>query len=306
MTNGVVAIPRETRPRRGVLSSATLDDDTNDDNKRWRLVLTRATVASFFYAVLSTRIFCLPSCPSRRPRRANVRYFTTAFEASAAGFRPCRRCKPDSVAATQQASPTTSSVAQKQTVEAACAYMHERAGNLQLVDLAGHVGLSPRYFHGLFKQIVGVTPGVYAAGIRRGRVVKQTLPAIASEEIQLVDDTGGRNADATLITNEVYDSSLFRRSITSPGLDVFISNFYKLAEPCEEQDMLVIDDNKTLEFNWNIDLEDVGYLASNIESIQHQTGLQLSGCVDPALLTTHTVPPQWLTSNETSENIDSI
>ncbi len=49
----------------------------------------------FFYAVSSTGVFCRPSCKSRRPKRENVRYFKTAEQAMAAGFRPCKRCRSD-------------------------------------------------------------------------------------------------------------------------------------------------------------------------------------------------------------------
>ncbi|MCL6516648.1 Ada metal-binding domain-containing protein [Alicyclobacillus sp.] len=49
----------------------------------------------FYYGVVSTGVFCRPSCRSKTPKREHVRIFLTTGEARAAGFRPCKRCKPD-------------------------------------------------------------------------------------------------------------------------------------------------------------------------------------------------------------------
>jgi AraC family transcriptional regulator of adaptative response/methylated-DNA-[protein]-cysteine methyltransferase len=63
----------------------------------WEAVLQRdaAWDERLVYAVRTTGVFCRPSCPSRRPRRENVRLFTRADDAKAAGFRPCPRCRPE-------------------------------------------------------------------------------------------------------------------------------------------------------------------------------------------------------------------
>src|ERR1035441_5312699 len=66
-----------------------------DPDAAWRQVLSRDRAASFFYAVATTGVFCRPTCTSRRPLRANVRFFRSAAEAQAAGFRPCQRCTPN-------------------------------------------------------------------------------------------------------------------------------------------------------------------------------------------------------------------
>ena len=65
---------------------------------RWRAVVERDRQwdGSFVFAVTSTKIFCRPSCPSRRPRQDRVRFYATGQEARAAGFRACKRCGPDS------------------------------------------------------------------------------------------------------------------------------------------------------------------------------------------------------------------
>ncbi|HEX9504789.1 MAG TPA: Ada metal-binding domain-containing protein, partial [Acidimicrobiia bacterium] len=64
-------------------------------DSRWSAVLARDPDADFVYAVKTTRVYCRPSCPSRRPRRENVRFFPVGAEAERFGFRACRRCRPD-------------------------------------------------------------------------------------------------------------------------------------------------------------------------------------------------------------------
>lgn len=67
-----------------------------DEDVRWKAIQDRDLAADgqFIYGVTSTGVFCRPSCPSRRPRRANVRFFTSVEQAEQAGFRPCLRCRP--------------------------------------------------------------------------------------------------------------------------------------------------------------------------------------------------------------------
>ncbi len=66
-----------------------------DREAAWKQVLAREPAADFFYAVTTTGVFCRPSCASRRPLKANVRFFKAAEEAQAAGFRACKKCKPE-------------------------------------------------------------------------------------------------------------------------------------------------------------------------------------------------------------------
>ena len=65
------------------------------ENARWQAVLERDGNADFVYGVTSTRIYCRPSCPSRRPKRENARFFDSPELAAQAGFRACQRCRPD-------------------------------------------------------------------------------------------------------------------------------------------------------------------------------------------------------------------
>ncbi|KAI1265294.1 metal binding domain of Ada-domain-containing protein [Xylariaceae sp. FL1019] len=175
----VEAIPRE-KPTNQARADSNSSSWSASGEAKWRLVLAHAPTTDFLYGVLSTHIFCRPSCPSRRPRRANVRFFDTAAKAAAAGFRACRRCKPESTDAADE-SPQASAAKQ---VGLACTFIQQRKGDAQLVDIAAHVGLSPRYFHGLFKQFVGTTPGVYAANVRQKHAaqasVAETPPSLSA------------------------------------------------------------------------------------------------------------------------------
>src|SRR5208282_4699310 len=65
-----------------------------DPESAWQQILSRDPAATFFYAVTTTGVFCRPGCASRRPLKANVRFFCSAEAARAAGFRPCKRCAP--------------------------------------------------------------------------------------------------------------------------------------------------------------------------------------------------------------------
>ena len=105
----------------------------------------RAYDGSFFVAVSTTRIYCKPSCPARRPRRENVRFFAGRAEASAGGYRPCLRCRPDEVRRDSQA------------IARAVTLIEQSEEQIALDELAGAVGYAPHHFQRLFKRaIVGV------------------------------------------------------------------------------------------------------------------------------------------------------
>lgn len=127
---------------------------------RWRALTTRDATADghFVYSVKSTGIYCKPGCSARLARRANVGFYDTAAEAEQAGFRACKRCKPES---------GNRDDPQERAVEKACVLIAEakkngNTGAIRLQDLATHVGLTPRYFHKIFKDKTGVTPKEYA------------------------------------------------------------------------------------------------------------------------------------------------
>ncbi|MBK5264210.1 MAG: methylphosphotriester-DNA--protein-cysteine methyltransferase family protein, partial [Alphaproteobacteria bacterium] len=103
----------------------------------------RSRDGTFVGAVKTTGIYCKPSCPARHPKRDNVVFFPDGAAARAAGFRACKRCRPDETSRDHQA------------VERAIALI-EGAQEMPVLDeLAGQVGYAPHHFHRLFKRATG-------------------------------------------------------------------------------------------------------------------------------------------------------
>ncbi|SEA61768.1 AlkA N-terminal domain-containing protein [Alkalimonas amylolytica] len=111
----------------------------------------------FFTAVKSTGIFCRSICPAKTPLENNVEYFGTAAAASAAGYRPCLRCRPDSAPGSPawQGSQTTLQRALRLIDEGALRQSNQ-------AQLADRLGISERYLRQLFKQHLGIAPKQYA------------------------------------------------------------------------------------------------------------------------------------------------
>jgi AraC family transcriptional regulator, regulatory protein of adaptative response / methylated-DNA-[protein]-cysteine methyltransferase len=132
-------------------------------NPRWARVVARdrSMDGRFYYSVSTTGIYCRPSCASRTANPKNVRFHDSIADAETAGFRACKRCKPD------QASPDAQNVA---TVARICRLIEQAEEVPALAELARAAGLSPGYFHRVFKSVAGVTPKVYAAAHRAGKV----------------------------------------------------------------------------------------------------------------------------------------
>lgn len=118
----------------------------------------RALDGRFVGAVLTTGIYCKPSCPARHPRRENVIFFPDGGSARAAGFRACLRCRPDEVAR------------DKLAVDKALSLIASAEEPLPLEMLADAVGYAPHHFHRLFKRATGVTPAAYARKLRADRL----------------------------------------------------------------------------------------------------------------------------------------
>lgn len=132
----------------------------------WNSVVARDRHAdgAFVYAVSSTGVYCRPSCPSRRPRRENVAFFDTTEDARRAGYRACRRCRPDEAAA---ADPWV------EKVRRACVYLDRVDGHPSLAALAARLGGSPYHLQRNFKRLVGVTPREYADAVRLRKVKRK-------------------------------------------------------------------------------------------------------------------------------------
>ncbi|MGH8507853.1 MAG: bifunctional DNA-binding transcriptional regulator/O6-methylguanine-DNA methyltransferase Ada [Gammaproteobacteria bacterium] len=130
---------------------------------RWAAVAARDRQADgkWFYSVKTTGVYCRPSCAARTARPENVRFHPTAADAERAGFRPCKRCKPDRPALLEQ---------HATKVTEACRRIEASESVPSLEELANHAEMSVYHFHRRFKAITGLTPREYAAAHRAKRV----------------------------------------------------------------------------------------------------------------------------------------
>ena len=129
------------------------------ENAAWDAVLRRdrAFDGRFVTGVLTTGIYCRPSCAARHPARGNVRFFADGAAARAAGLRPCKRCLPDDVARDEAA------------VLAAIDEIRSAEGTPSLAALALLTGYSPAHFQRVFKRAIGLSPAAYARALRETR-----------------------------------------------------------------------------------------------------------------------------------------
>jgi AraC family transcriptional regulator, regulatory protein of adaptative response / methylphosphotriester-DNA alkyltransferase methyltransferase len=135
------------------------------DEAIWKAILNCEPTfdGQYYYAVLTTGIFCRPSCRSRTPKRDNVRIFSSIQEAVQAGFRPCKRCRPDE----RPHCPDIELVMQmKDLIQRRC---HER---LTLSTVAKQLSISPYHLHRVFKRVTGMTPAQYIFRTRITRAME--------------------------------------------------------------------------------------------------------------------------------------
>lgn len=133
------------------------------ETDRWAALRRRDPAADgrFVYAVRSTGVYCRPSCAARAARPENVVFYATNAEAEQAGFRPCKRCRPDEPSQTDR---------RAEAVASACRLIEAAEEAPQLEELAATAGMSPHHFHRIFKQVTGVTPRAYVQAHRAARV----------------------------------------------------------------------------------------------------------------------------------------
>lgn len=174
-----------------------MNDTTLLDEQRWQAVLARNAQADgqFVFAVLTTGIFCRPSCTARHALRQNVRFYPDAQSAQDAGFRPCKRCQPDKTHPQQQ---------RLDKVTKACRLL-EQDTPITLEQLAAEVALSPYHFHRLFKSVTGMTPKAWQLAFRARRL-RNTLAV--SETV----------TDAVLAAGFPDSSSYYRQADASLGM----------------------------------------------------------------------------------------
>jgi AraC family transcriptional regulator of adaptative response/methylated-DNA-[protein]-cysteine methyltransferase len=151
-----------------VATSAMFDTDA----QRWSAVEHRDARAdgAFFYSVRTTGVYCRPSCAARLAHRENVAFHRTCADAERAGFRPCKRCRPNEAPQAQR---------QAAAVAQACRMIEAADAPPALEDLALAVGMSRYHFHRVFKAGTGVTPKAYADARRADRV-RAELPKRAT------------------------------------------------------------------------------------------------------------------------------
>jgi AraC family transcriptional regulator, regulatory protein of adaptative response / methylated-DNA-[protein]-cysteine methyltransferase len=142
------------------------------DAARWAALAARDPRAdgTFVYAVRTTGVYCRPSCAARAARPENVTFHRTCAEAEAAGFRPCRRCRPDEPGLAER---------HAAAVARACRLIESAETPPSLSELAGAAEMSVFHFHRVFKAVTGVTPKAYAAG-HRAAILAARLPGAAS------------------------------------------------------------------------------------------------------------------------------
>lgn len=143
-------------------------------DSRWAAVVGRDASAEFVFGVTSTRVFCRPGCPARTPNRDRVVFFDAPESARSAGFRACRRCRPDAPDTTLRA------------VEKARDLLHGRPGGWRANALARRVGLSPTQLQRRFKRAFGITPAEYSRALRTVRA-RSSLAAGANVTQALYD-----------------------------------------------------------------------------------------------------------------------
>lgn len=139
-----------------------------DFEQCWQAVLRRdrSQDGKFVTAVRSTGIYCRPSCPARHPGREQVQFFAAPEEARAAGYRACKRCRPDGPDENEAHVALAGSI---------CRYLERRSGEpVTLAELADQFHVSPFHLQRTFRKIMGVTPRQYAEALR-SRKVKEGL-----------------------------------------------------------------------------------------------------------------------------------
>jgi AraC family transcriptional regulator of adaptative response/methylated-DNA-[protein]-cysteine methyltransferase len=142
--------------------------------------------------VTTTGIYCKPSCPARRPRRTNVRFFSDHEAARAAGFRPCRRCHPDGDDPLDE------------VVRRAQAYLHDHLDDgVTLEDLGREVGMSPTHLQRTFKVRIGMSPKEYVRAVRTKRL-KSALREGDSTVTRTTFEAGFGSASAAYAAADAY------------------------------------------------------------------------------------------------------
>jgi len=136
-----------------------------ETDPRWASVVARDPQVTFFYSVKTTGVYCRPSCAARLAKPENVQFHATCEDAEKAGFRPCKRCKPDQASRVKP---------HAEKIASACRLIESAETPPSLKLLAQHAGLSTYHFHREFKAATGLTPKEYAAA-HRDNLLRKSL-----------------------------------------------------------------------------------------------------------------------------------
>jgi AraC family transcriptional regulator of adaptative response/methylated-DNA-[protein]-cysteine methyltransferase len=171
----------------GAMARHEAPQATAAQDPRWAALVARDRGAdgTFYYSVKTTGVYCRPSCGARLPNPRNVHFHRTTAEAERAGFRPCRRCRPDQPPLGQR---------QAALIARSCRTIESAEAAPSLAALARTAGLSPHHFHRLFKSVTGLTPRGYAAA-HRARRVRERITGAATVTEAIYDagfNSGGR------------------------------------------------------------------------------------------------------------------
>jgi AraC family transcriptional regulator of adaptative response/methylated-DNA-[protein]-cysteine methyltransferase len=130
---------------------------------RWQAIVSRDRNfdGHFYYAVKTTGVYCRPSCAARAAKPNNVSFYASCADAEQAGFRPCKRCKPNEPGFVERHAAKVAEI---------CRNIETAPQIPSLNEMAGRAGVSPSHFHRLFKSVTGVTPRAYAVAHRAKRV----------------------------------------------------------------------------------------------------------------------------------------
>ena len=193
-------------------SVETSTSDFKTDNQRWHATQLRLRAADqyFLYGVLTTKIFCRPSCASRRPSRRHVRFFPfpgAIQAAEQANFRPCKRCHPELLGTTNTAVLGICQVLRNIIAEINKQDSTKDNKNVfKLETLAQSAGLSTFHFHRLFKATTQVTPGDFIAACR----------ALALQDTLGKDRNKRENATSSTVDHQVNLTTNSSPSLWSP------------------------------------------------------------------------------------------
>ena len=163
------------------MSTSKLRRVNDLDEYRWSVVQNRdaSAAGSFVYGVVSTRIYCRPGCASRQPLRRNVEFFSTPAEATAAGYRACRRCRPEEHLAHDPG---------LEAIIELCRRMERIDATVDIAAFAAQCGYNERHLRRRFTEVVGVPPATYVR-IQRAERARDTLRSTGSVT-QSINDAG--------------------------------------------------------------------------------------------------------------------